>query len=76
MLSIKLVQVHNNVETVQLFHTIREARANMKLQMIEAGIPDNFFTPHRLQKKEGDILFNKNYASYETETDKYYWEIN
>ena len=75
---IVLISVHNNIISHEYVDTLKAARALMKLEMIDAGVNEDFFTPSTLckdseDKKIGFDFFNAHFDK--SETDKYAWKI-
>lgn len=75
---IVLVEAHNGEIQYEFFDTLKAARANMKLRMINAGVEDTFFAPSAISRHTPDysIYFDFFRAGYrKAENDVYGWKI-
>lgn len=75
---IVLIEAHNGEIQYEFFDTLKEARANMKLRMLNAGVGECFFTPNALSRHTIDysIYFDFFRAGYKkSENDNYGWKI-
>lgn len=73
-----LIQAHNGEIQYEFPETLKDARALMKLRMIEAGVSEAFFAPNTLSRHTIDkkIFFDFYSAGYEkSENDNYGWKI-